>query len=144
MRCNRTVALLLVSLLLITMTRDRIGAQGAQQQGTALSTRLELSSASAAAKAEFWAGIDDWQNFAWTSAEKHFQHAVALDQSFGLARVFANGAPPLTSEAAAASERDRAAADATRQSTTEGLVALAWREYSVGRMPRVAQILHTA
>jgi len=117
MRCNRTAVVRLslsLLLLLFVIAADRLEGQAAQQQGSASSTRLELSSASAAAKAEFWAGIDDWQNFAWSSAEKRFNRAVALDESFGLARVFANGAPPLTSLSSTMAERDRGAADAAR------------------------------
>src|SRR5205085_6778596 len=79
MRCNRTAVVRLslsLLLLLFVIAADRLEGQAAQQQGSASSTRLELSSASAAAKAEFWAGIDDWQNFAWSSAEKRFNRAV--------------------------------------------------------------------
>jgi tetratricopeptide (TPR) repeat protein len=144
MRCHRTVVLISLSLLPAVTTSHRLPAQAAQQQGTALATRLELSSASAAAKAEFWSGLDDWQNVAWSSAEKKFRHAVALDEGFGLARVFAYGAQPLPTQANFESERDRGAADAARQSTAEGLVALAWREYGAGRWPRVIQLLQAA
>jgi len=103
------------------------------QPPTPAAAKLELSSKSDAAKAEFWLGLDDWQNFTYSSGQKHFDRAVALDPGFGLARVFAGAAPAISGGPAANAEIDRGIADAARGSTAEGLFALAWREHSFGR-----------
>ena len=119
-------------------------AQGAQQQGHNLSARLDPTTTSAAAKAEFLSGLDDWQNQSYTAGEQHFRRAIALDSTFGLAYVFAGAIPPRSLEALRSEELDRGVALAARASTAEGLLALAWREKAGNRFRRAAQLLHDA
>lgn len=107
--------------------------------------KLELSSASEVAKSEFWLGLDDWQNFSYSSSQKHFDRAVALDPNFALARVFSivttasvNGVP------IPAADLDRAVADAVRASTAEGVFAMAWRENAFNRSKSFTTLLRAA
>lgn len=118
--------------------------QGMQQSTPAPGAKLELSSASGAAKAEFWLGLDDWQNFSYSSAQKHFEHASSLDPSFGLARAFAAAAPAINGAPVATAELDRGIADAARTSTAEGVLALAWREKAFGRNAAATSLFRAA
>lgn len=106
-------------------------SQVTQQSSSASAGTLQLSSSSAAARAEFWAGFDAWQNFAHTIGQRHFERAVSLDPAFGLARVFGGGAASVRGEPLPTADIDQGVADAARASTAEGLLALAWREKTV-------------
>lgn len=106
--------------------------------------KLELSSASAPAKSEFWLGLDDWQNFTYSSAQKHFERAVSLDPNFGLARAFAAAAPAINGAPVATPELDRGVVDAARASTAEGVLALAWREKAFGRNAAATSLFRAA
>lgn len=90
--------------------------------------RLVLSTNSSEAKAEFWKGMEEWQTGTYASATRHFARAYALDDNFALAHLLSMGETKAREHPA---ERDRAVADAARQSTEEGLFALAWREKSI-------------
>jgi tetratricopeptide (TPR) repeat protein len=116
-------------------------AQSARQQGGVAEGRLNPTTTSAA-RAEFWAGVDDWQSFSFASAIKHFRKAVAIDPSFGLARAMAVGVPPRTLAEYKSGEMDRGVGDAARASTAEGLYALAWREKAADHFERAAQLFH--
>jgi tetratricopeptide (TPR) repeat protein len=143
MRRTRRTTVFLIAVLVATPAPSAL-AQGAQQQGSASSARLDPTTTSAPAKEEFRAGLDDWQVGSWTTAEQHFRRAIALDSNFGLAHVFAGGIAPRSLEALRSGELDRGVALAAHASTAEGLLALAWREGIAGRLQRSAQILHTA
>ena len=140
---TRRSAVFLIAVLVATPPPSAM-AQGAQQQGSASSARLDPTSTSAAAKEEFRVGLDDWQVGASTTAELHFRRAIALDSNFGLAHVFAGGIEPRSVEALRSGELDRGVALAARASTAEGLLALAWREGNRGRNQQMAQLLHAA
>lgn len=119
--------------------------QGQAPQPTpAPGAKLELSSASDAAKSEFWLGLEDWQNFTFSSAQKHFDRASSLDPSFGLARALAAAAPSFTGGQIVTAELDRGIADAVRASTSEGVFALAWRENVSGRNAAAASLFRAA
>ncbi len=120
------------------------GAQVNQQAKPASASRLELTSKSAAARAEVWSGLDDWQNFGWIDAQHHFDHALALDSSFGLARAFAVNAAVMLGRQLDTAALDRAVVDAARASTAEGVLALAWREKALGNDKPTATLLHAA
>lgn len=109
-------------------------AQLAQPNSPPPGAKLELSSASEAAKNEFWLGLDDWQNFSYSSSQAHFDRAVSLDPNFGLARAFAAAVPAINGAPISTSELDRGIVDAARSSTAEGLLALAWREKALGHI----------
>jgi tetratricopeptide (TPR) repeat protein len=118
--------------------------QATQPNAPASGAKLELSSASDAAKAEFWLGLDDWQNFTYSRAQKHFERAVSLDPNFGLARVFAAAAPAINGAPVATAELDRGIVDAARASTAEGVLALAWREKAFGRNAAATSLFRAA
>ena len=143
MKRNRRTATLVIAALVFTIRGSAV-AQGAQQQGSTSPTRLDPTTTSAAAKAEFLAALDEWQVGAFTTAEKRFHRAIALDSSFGLAYVFAGAIPPRSLESLRSSQLDRGVALAARASTAEGLIALAWREKARNGFKRSAQLLHDA
>jgi len=118
--------------------------QVSQQANGTTAAMLQVTTNSAAAKAEFWSGLDDWQNFGWTTAQRHFERALALDSSFGLARVFIANAALMRGYHLDASALDRGVLDAAHASTAEGLIALAWREKANGRDRTTATLLHAA
>jgi tetratricopeptide (TPR) repeat protein len=98
------------------------------QPASSTAGRLVLTTNSAEAKAEFWKGMEEWQTGTYTSATRHFARAYALDNNFALAHLLSMGEVQARQHPA---DRDRAVADAARQSTEEGLFALFWREKSV-------------
>ena len=70
---TRTLALGCAVLLGIAQSTQ---GQAPQPNTPAPGAKLELSSSSDLAKAEFWLGLDDWQNFTFSSAQKHFERAA--------------------------------------------------------------------
>ena len=140
---STSMKIIVVSLSLLASSPSHGRAQAAQQQGGAAEGRLNPT-ASSAAKAEFWAGVDDWQNFNYSSAIKHYRKALGLEPSFGLARAMAAGVPPLTLAEFRAGDMERGVADAARASTAEGLYALAWREKTNNNAERAARLFHAA
>jgi hypothetical protein len=118
--------------------------QAPQPNNPPAGAKLELSSASDAAKAEFWLGLEDWQNFTFSSAQKHFERATSLDPSFGLARAFAAAAPAINGLPVATAEFDRGLADAARTSTGEDVLSLAWREKAFGRNASATSLFRAA
>ena len=119
----------------------RVKAQSSQPQDTSSAGKLTLSTNSPAAKEQFWRGMEEWQTGAYTSAMRRFRRAYDLDNTFALAHVFSMGEYYAREHAA---ERDRAIGDAARQSTQEGLLALFWREKSVGNVEGMRAILRAA
>src|SRR5690242_13539441 len=100
-----------------TLALHPLKGQVTQQSSSGATTTLHISTASSAAQAEFWTGVDDWQNFAHASSQKHFERAVALDPSFGLARVFGAGSFSGLGVPVPIAEMERGVADAARAST---------------------------
>jgi tetratricopeptide (TPR) repeat protein len=85
--------------------------------------------------------MEEWQTGAYTNAMRHFRRSSSLDSTFALARLFGMGEYEAREHPA---DRDRAVGDAARQSTAEGLVALFWREKSVGNVEGMKAILRAA
>ena len=139
MRCAQAPTLLIV-LGLATAVPNPASGQ-APQPAPAATGKLALSTKSSDARAEFWQGVEDWQSYSYSSAQRHFRRAYALDNTFALARALATGG--LTT-AAAAKEREAAIADAARQSTEEGVLALWWREKALGHNTQARILLRTA
>ena len=135
MRSARALAVLIV-------LASTAHGQNPQQQGSTVTGKLSLSTGSAAARAEFWQGLEDWQTSAYTSGQRHFRRAVALDERFALARLFATG--ELATSRQQLIEREYALADAARQSTEEGILALAWREKALGHQVRARALWRAA
>lgn len=123
-KSSRLPAVLIVFALAALCSPSASG-QTPSHPGAEAAGRMALTTKSPAAKAEFWQGLEEWQSGAYSSAQKHFRHAAALDNEFALARAFALG-----DNVAPGQPIDRAVADAARQSTEEGLLALFWREKS--------------
>ena len=126
----------------VTATASKpVVAQGAQAD-TAKSGRLVLSTKSPTATAEFWKGMEEWQSGTYTSATRHFRRAYELDNTFALAHLLSMGEVEARNHPA---DRDRAVADAARQSTEEGMFALFWREKSIlGNAARTKAMLAAA
>jgi tetratricopeptide (TPR) repeat protein len=96
-------------------------------------TALKLSTTVPQAASEFKAGVVDWENFSFESANSHFQAASKSDPNFGLSRtMYAFIGGSITGEltqAQALAEADRGVADAASHGTTnELLLATAYRE----------------
>lgn len=119
-------------------------AQVNQQAKPAAPLKLEVTSKSAAARAEFWSGLDEWQSYSWEDAQHHFDRALALDSSFGLARAFKVNAAVMLGRPLDSAALDRAVAEAARASTAEGVLALAWREKALAHDKSAATLLHAA
>jgi len=141
MRRPRTSAILVVLASVVAAHRP-LGGQNPQQQGSAAAGKLALTTNSAAAKAEFWAGLEDWQSGTYTSGQQHFRRAAALDGGFALARVFATGEYALSQQQLV--DRDRGVTDAVNQSTEEGILALFWREKALGHAEQERALLRAA
>jgi tetratricopeptide (TPR) repeat protein len=137
MRCPRAPTLLIALGLATAAPLSPVSGQAPQPAPTTTG-KLALSTKSSDAQAEFWKGLEDWQSYSYSSGQRHFRRAYALDNTFALARVLATGG--MTTSAMAA-ERESALADAARQSTEEGLIALWWREKALGHPERSRVLL---
>ncbi|MFL5596300.1 MAG: hypothetical protein ACJ77S_02455, partial [Gemmatimonadaceae bacterium] len=135
------VAAFLIALVFSALPRLPARAQAAQSPGSETAGRLTLSTKSPDAKTEFWKGMENWQTGAYTSATRHFRRAHEMDKDFALARLLAMGDRGAGDNPV---ERDRAVADAARQSAEEGLFALMWREKSFGNPARTKAMLAAA
>jgi len=116
-----------VALTLVLVWAHSLPSQ-TPQPASSTTGRLVLTTNSAEAKAEFWKGMEEWQTGTYGSATRHFARAYALDDNFALAHLLSMGEVQAREHPA---DRDRAVADAARQSTEEGLFALFWREKSI-------------
>lgn len=141
---DRIQCWLIVAFLLFSATAPVARGQMPQPNAPAAGAKLELSSTSEPAKSEFWLGLDDWQNFTYSLAQKHFERALALDPNFGLARAFAAAAPAINGQPVVTAELDRGIVDAARASTAEGVLALAWREKAFGRNAAATSLFRAA
>ncbi len=137
----RWSTLLIVVALATIIARSSAAGQSPQAPANAAAGKLPLTTNSSEAKAEFWRGLEDWQSYSYSSAQRHFRRAYALDNRFALARVFATG---VSLSPATATERENAVAEASRQSTEEGILALMWREKALGHVAQTRILLRTA
>src|SRR2546423_10489490 len=123
MRCARAPALL-IALGLATTVAPALASGQAPQPAPTTTGKLALTTKSSEARSEFWKGLEDWQSCSYSSGQRHFRRAYALDNGFALARVLATGGMT-TSEMS--TERETALADAARQTTEQSVLALWWR-----------------
>lgn len=106
--------------------------------------RLRVTTASEEASRHFWAGVADTRNLFFSRATTQFDKAIALDGNLGLARVFHGVvAPGLTAEQRKA-EVNRAIATMTSATTSEMLVALAFREWVSNNRRGAQQLFRSA
>ena len=93
---------------------------------------FKLSTSNAQAAAQFRAGVTDFQNISFESANSHFKAAIDADPNFGLARVLYAGTGPVPPGQLEA-ELNRGVADAAAHgNTNELLLAAAYRENTLG------------
>jgi tetratricopeptide (TPR) repeat protein len=95
-------------------------------------TSLKLSTTSAAAAAEFRAGVRDYENISFESAAAHFKAAIDADPKFGLARVLYAGTTFGLPQTELEAELSRGVADAAHASNKELILASAYREAALG------------
>ena len=106
--------------------------------------RLRITTKSEAAGHHFWAGLSDTRNWFLSRATGHFDEALALDSTLGLARVVrAFAAPGLTTDQRNA-EAQRGIAAMTAASTGELVTALAFREAITGNNRQAQRLFETA
>ena len=123
------------ALLLACLLAVAGGAARAQEPSYgATGARLELSSASAAARTAVAASLVDFDFFFASRAQERLRVALALDSAWGYARALHASFTPGLTAAQRRQESQRALADAARGgSASEVLVALAIREQAAGR-----------
>jgi tetratricopeptide (TPR) repeat protein len=140
MRTTRNAILLAVGLMLAWLAPAPLTSQTTD---TAPPATLVVTSSSAEAKSEFWAGLHDNRYFFFERAAQHLAKAVALDPDFGLARVLYGSVAVDYSDAQRQREYDAGVAAAAKATMGEALVALAWRDWSLGR-PTAPALLRAA
>src|SRR3979411_915348 len=94
-------------------------------------TSLKLSTTNPTAAAEFRAGMSDFQNLSFESTTAHFKAALDADPNFGLARVMYAGGGLLDPNQLK-TELNRGVVDAARGTNNELIIAVAYREASLG------------
>jgi tetratricopeptide (TPR) repeat protein len=94
-------------------------------------TSLKLSTTNPTAAAEFRAGMSDFNNLSFESTTAHFKAAVDADPNFGLARVLYAGGGLLDPNQLN-TELNRGVVDAARGTNNELIIAMAYREASLG------------
>ena len=117
--------------------------QGAPPAVSAAGTTTPQITTSSAATAAFTQGVEDASYVQFGRAAQRFGSALALDSTFGLARVFYASFAPGLEQAQRDSMAARGVADAARGSTGELLLAAAMRELVANR-PEAAQPLFHA
>jgi tetratricopeptide (TPR) repeat protein len=120
-----------------------LAAQDQEYEAPATVT-LNVTSASPAALQSFQAGMWEWDNIDFGAAAGHFEEALAIDPSFGAARVMHAGAAP----GMTADERVEQIAvgmiDMARGTTVEQLLALALKESISGSNATAAMLVKAA
>ena len=104
---------------------------------------LKLGTTNSTAASEFRAGVGDFQNVSFESATAHFKAAVDADPNFGLARVLYAGIGPLAG-AQQETELNRGVADAARASSNELVLAVAYREATLGHNDAASALFRAA
>lgn len=103
--------------------------------------RLELTTASDAARQHFWMGMNDQLNVYPSGAARHFQMAVDADPEFGLAKVLHAFVAPAPTAAARSDALSEAMRSVTGASTHEILLATAMREWGSGGAPTASRLM---
>jgi tetratricopeptide (TPR) repeat protein len=104
---------------------------------------LKLTTTNPAAATEFRAGASDFQNASFESAAAHFKAALAADPNFGLGRVLYAATNPLD-PAKQSTELNRGIADAARATNNELVLAVAYREATLGHADAANALFHAA
>lgn len=107
-------------------------------------TALKLSTSVPQAAAEFKAGIADLENLSLEAGAAHFESAMNADPNFGLARVMYAGLTAKLTQPQRIAEMNRGVADAARGSTSELLLAAAYRESFLNRNQAAATLFRAA
>jgi tetratricopeptide (TPR) repeat protein len=106
--------------------------------------KLTVTSSSAEAKSEFWAGLHDVRYLFPVRAAQHFAKALDLDPDLGLARVMHGAVAVNYTPDQRQQEYDAGVAAAAKSTMGEALVALAWRERALGHQAAAVSLLRAA
>src|SRR5690349_6893869 len=132
---TRFISLLVVGAIL-TLSPPRLRAQS--------DTTFKLGTSNQQAVAHFRAGVNDYQNASFESANAHFKMALDADPNFGLARVMWAGIGQL-SDSERARELSRGMGDATaRGSSNEAVLARAYRAVALGQADSAKMLFTSA
>jgi tetratricopeptide (TPR) repeat protein len=105
---------------------------------------LRVTTASEEAGRQFWAGLADARNIFFSRATTHFDRAIALDSTLGLARVVRAAIVPGLTATQRQAEVERGLATMRSASTGELLTALAFREFVAGNARQSHALFETA
>lgn len=131
------------ALLLATLASTAAAQQPTPVVPTA-GARPTYTSTSMEARQALGDGLDDLAYLHNARAVRRFGQAVALDSSFGLARVLHAAFAPGLDSAQRMAEATRGMSDAARASTRELLLATALREQIAQRRGEAAKLFHAA
>jgi tetratricopeptide (TPR) repeat protein len=107
-------------------------------------TALNVTSASRAALEHFQAGMWEWDNIDSYAAAGHFEAALAVDPSFGAARVMHAGTAAGMTSAQRVEQIAVGMMDMARGTTVEQLLALALKESVTGNNVTAAMLVKAA
>lgn len=106
--------------------------------------RLRVTTASEEAGRHFWAGVADARNIFFSRAATHFDRAMELDSTLGLARVVRAAFVPGLTTAERQAQIGRGLATMASASSGELLAALAFREAVAGNQQQAHALFETA
>jgi tetratricopeptide (TPR) repeat protein len=107
-------------------------------------TTLKLTTTKPTAAAEFRAGVKDYENISFESANSHFKAAIDADPKFGLARVLYAGTAFGLDQKDLEFELSRGVADAQHATNKELILASAYREAVLGHSDAAVALFRTA
>ena len=136
-RCSITV---IASLLLVfSYGSMHVVAQDAYEKAV-----LQVTTDSEEAEAHFWKGVFDADNVFFSRAASHFEQAIALDESFAMARFMHARWVPGLNQAQRQEKMTEVLASLTTASTGELLVATAIREQFDGNTSEARALYEAA
>ena len=138
-----SVRLGILFLLCLTALPATLAGQDQEYEFPAATT-LNVTSASPAAVEHFRAGMWEWDNIDFAAAGEHFEAALAVDPSFGAARVYHAAAAPGMTSSERAEQIAVGMADMARGTTVEQLLALALKESILGENETAAMLVKAA
>lgn len=130
-----------VALMVGVLAPGLLASQAADDTSPA---KLSVTTSSAEAKAEFWAGLHDARYLFPARAAQHFAKALDLDPDLGLARVMHGTVAADYTPEQRQHEYDAGVAAAAKATMGEALVALAWRERALGHQGAAVSLLRAA
>jgi tetratricopeptide (TPR) repeat protein len=129
-----------VTLIVIAVTLATLPSLARAQSDTT----LKLTTSKPTAAAEFRAGVKDYENVSFESANSHFKAAIDADPKFGLARVLYASTAFGLDQKDLESELSRGVADAAHATNKELILASAYREAALGHSGAAVALFRTA